>query len=67
MRRCFLVKEERRTPLPFAMINKMMEERVSRYVAIMMEGTSSQNFMKMEAKEMATIPTDTPAKVLSKA
>jgi hypothetical protein len=66
MRRCFLLYEERPIPLLFAMINKMMDERVSRYVAIMMEGTSLQNRIKMEAKEMATIPMDTPAKILTK-
>jgi len=67
MRRFFLLKEERRMPLAFAMINKIREESVRRYVAIIMEGTSSQNLMKMEAKEMATIPTDRPAKILTKA
>jgi hypothetical protein len=63
---CLLVYEERPIPLPFAMINKMTEESVSRYVAIIMEGTSLQNRIKMAAKDMATIPTNTPRKFLTK-
>jgi hypothetical protein len=65
-RSCFLVKERNPIPLLFAMITRMMEEMVSRYVAIVREGTSSQNFIKMEAKDMAITPTPRPARSLSK-
>jgi hypothetical protein len=34
-------------------------------VAIMREGTSSQNFMKIEAKEMAMIPAETHAMIFN--
>jgi len=66
IRSCFLLNEVNRIPLPFAIVSKMIEEIVSRYVAIIMEGTSSQNLMKIEAKEMATIPTDMHANILTK-
>lgn len=41
------------------MVNKITDDIVKRYVAIIIDGTSSQNFIKIEAKEIATIPTDT--------
>ena len=65
MRSCVLVKLEKRTPLSFATISRIIDEITSLYVAIMREGTSSQNFMKIAAKEMAMIPTERPAMVLN--
>ena len=66
IRSCFLLSEVNRIPLPFAIVSKTIEAIVSRYVAIIREGTSSQNLIKIEAKEMATIPMDMQANILTK-
>jgi len=66
IRSCFLLNEVNCIPLPFAIVSKIIEEIVSRYVAIIREGTSSQNLMKIEAKEIATIPTDRQVNILTK-
>lgn len=63
---CFFVKLENRIPLIFAMVNKIADDIVKRYVAIIIDGTSLQNFIKIEAKEIATIPTDTKKNTLNK-
>lgn len=48
------------------MTNRIIDDIVRRYVAIISDGTSSQNFINIEAKEIAAMPMDTKSVVLNK-
>ena len=53
--KCLFLKLKNLTPLNFATIRRIIAEMVSRYVAIIIEGTSLQNFTKIDAKDIATM------------